>query len=445
MLWLCGSQELGLIKNDMMIRFKMIFIILLICQVGFSQDRIRFTEIHPPYKTISPTIAKLQKLNSDSLSHGVNQLWIKIKNEGSPLIEKDSLYDDYLYMTLIYQDSAEDKDIGFDVFGIYDEYRFGDMKMYRLKDTDLFYRCYMVPNDICFSYGFNVKDTLTGKSIYDIDKYNENRIPTGTKQNFSYSVLDLRQNEPDWNKKRHENTGSKVDTIVFDSKIMNNSRNIFIYLPPGYRQQRKSKYPVIYLFDSFIYLNRVEVPNMLDNLIKEGKIEPMLAVMIDNPAGVRNIELPLNFDFKQFIVEELVPFVRKKYNTSMNPAENLIGGISYGGLAATFTAFYHPDIFGKVLSQSGSFWRDLELNDNNGNEIRGDWLINKFLVEENKGLKIFLDWGLQENWCLQSGRRLIRVLNQKGYKYKFIEFNGWHDWSNSRKTFPVGLMYLLAK
>lgn len=422
----------------------MLLFALLINVFVFSQNQIVFDEIRPPYKSVSPTISKLQKLNSDNFSDELNELQIKIKNEGLPLIEKDPLYDDYLHMTLIYQDSTVDKEISFEVFGVYDEYRLGDMKMHRLENTDLYYRCYMIPDDICFSYRFKITDTLTNESMYDIDTYNENKIPVGIKKSFTYSVLDLRQDEPDWNEKRHENIGSRIDTVVFDSKIMNNTRNIFIYLPPDYNQQKKSKYPVIYLFDSFIYLNRVEVPNVLDNLIKENKIEPMIAVMIDNPTNTSRLtELPYNFEFKQFVVEELVPFIREKYNVSLDPDENIIGGISYGGLASTFIAFYHADIFGKILSQSGSFWRDLEWYDSHGVEVRGDWLINKFLIEENRNLKIFLDWGLQENWCLSSGRRMARILDKKGYEYKFVEFNGWHDWSNSRKTFPVGLLYLL--
>lgn len=426
-------------------RDKIILLFLLvISQIGVSQKQIEFKEIFPPQITISPTISKLQDLSADNLSVELDKLWGKVKNEGLPLIEKSPLYDDYLFMTLIYQDSTKNKEISFEVFGIYDEYRFGDMKMYRLKDTDLYYRCYMIPNDLCFSYRYKVKDSLTGKSFYDTDKYNQNRIPTGIKRNYSYSVLDLRQDEPEWNEKRYENIGSKIDTFVFDSKIMKNSRDIFVYLPSGYNPRQKSKYPVIYLFDSFIYLNRVEVPNILDNLIKEGKIEPMVAVFIDNPTNTSRLtELPYNFDFKQFVTDEFVPFIRNKYNTSLDPDKNLIGGVSYGGLASAFIAFYHPDIFGKVLSQSGGFWRDLKLKDYGGAEYRGDWLTNKFLVEEKKDLKLFLDWGLQENQCLSSGRRMVRVLEKKNYKYEFIEFNGWHDWSNSRKTFPVGLMYLL--
>ena len=134
---------------------KIILIVVLInSQTVFSQERIQFAEVRAPYMTVSPTITKLQRLDSDSFSHEVSKLWTKIKNEGSPLIEKDLLYDDYLYMTLIYQDSTKNKDIKFEVCNIYDEYRFGNMKMHRLKNTDLFYRCYMIPNDICFSYRF---------------------------------------------------------------------------------------------------------------------------------------------------------------------------------------------------------------------------------------------------------------------------------------------------
>ena len=421
-----------------------IFIALLLSQTGFAQDKIKFSEIRPPYKSISPAISRMQNLNSDALTDELNEFWRKAKKDGLPLIERDSLYEDYLYITLIYQDSSKNKDIRFDVFGIYDEYRFGDMKMHRLKNTDLLYRCYMVPNDICFSYRFKIKDTLSNYTFYDIDKFNTDRIPTGIQKNYSYSVLDLRRNETDWNAKRYESTGSKLDTIMFDSKIMNNSRNIYVYLPSGYNQNRKAKYSIIYLFDSFIYLNRVEVPNILDNMIKEGKIEPMIAVMIDNPTKTsRNTELPINFEFKRFIIDELVPDIRKKYNASPDPNRNIIGGISYGGLAASFIAFYHPDIFSKVLSQSGSFWRDKQLTDLFGNEIRNDWVINQYIRENKKKIKLFLDWGLQENMVLGADRKMARILAKKGYDFKFVEFNGWHDWSNSRKTFPVGLMYLL--
>lgn len=426
-------------------KYKIIlFLLLVISQNSLSQERIKFSEIRPPFNTISPTISKLQKFDISELAHEVNLLWDRLSKDGAPLIEKDTLYDDYVFLTFMYRNKDVNKEISFEIFGIYDEYRLGDMKMYQLGNTDLFYRCYLIPDDLCFSYRFIVNDTVTGESLSTPDMKNNNLIPTGERGRYSWSVLDLRTDETDRYTRHSNNTGSKLDTFKISSNILDNTRDIYVYLPPNYNDDVSYKYPVIYLFDSFIYLHRIEVPNVLDNLIQEGKIEPMIAVMMDNPTPAsRKYELPLNPSFKDFMVHELVPYVRGKYRITDNPDKTVIGGISYGGLASAYIAFFHPDIFGRVLSQSGSFWRDLELTDCKGAEYRGDWLINRYLTEENKKLKIFLDWGLQENMCLSSGRSMAKVLDKKGYKCKFVEFNGWHDWSNSRKTFPEGLIYLL--
>ena len=413
------------------------------CKSEKAETNIRFTEIKRPYTTISPIIDSLLKLENEVLQTEIQNIWLNAKKTGIPLIEEDLLDSDYKYITFIYKDSTKHKEISFEVKGIYSDYCFGDMKLRNIHNTDFFYRCYKVPADICFSYRFKILDTLTGKEYKEIDKFNPDRIPTGESRSYTFSVFDLRKEEADWNAKRHNNTGSRIDTVKYTDKIVNRERNLYIYLPPGYDKARKEAYPVIYLFDAFIYLHRVEVPNILDNLITENKIEPMIAVFFGTYRNTRGIILPLNFDFKDEFVSEVLPIIRKNYNTSLKPEKNIIGGMSYGGLAASFIGFYHPDIFGKVLSQSGSFWRDSDLEDIKGEWIRKDWLINKYIIEERKNLKIFLDWGLQENQVLGSNRRMVRVLKNKAYEYKYIEFNGWHDWSNSRKTFPKGLMYLL--
>lgn len=414
------------------------------CQFGNTNDSVQFVEIRRPYKTLSPYISDLLNLNKNILKSEVQKFWPRAKQNGLPLIEEDSLDSGYKYVTIIYQDSTKNKEITFEVFGIYDEYRFGDMRLRQLGNTDLYYRCYKVPDDICFSYRFIIKDTVTGKEYKAIDKYNSDRIPFGQARSLSYSVFDLRKNEPNWNAKRYNNLNSRIDTIKYKDKIVHKNRNIYVYLPPNYDKNRKKSYTVLYLFDASIYLNRVQVPNILDNLITEGKIEPIIAVLYGTYRSTRDIILPLNFKFKDEFVSDVLPIIRENYNSSLKPENNIIGGMSYGGLAAAFIGLYHPDTFGKVLSQSGSFWRDLKLTDMQGKWIRQDWLINKFITEEKKNLKIYLDWGLQENWVLDSNRRMVKELNNKGYEYKFIEFNGWHDWSNSRKTFPQGLLYLLA-
>ncbi len=429
-----------------MIKNRLLFILVILIFNGCISNKtiLNFEVTRPPYKTISPFVSNLLKTDSSKLEKEIEKIWDIGNKKGFPIIETDPLFDDYVYLTLIYQNSTEHKDISFKMFGIYDEYRFGDMKMHRLAKTDLYYRSYIIPNDLCFSYRFNVIDTLTGESSNEIDPFNNNRIPRGEAKSLSWSVLDLRPDEPDWNAKRYTNLNSRVDTILFESEILGNERKIYIYLPPNYDKQKSNEYPCIYLFDSPIYLNRVEVPNILDNLITERQIDPMMAVMISNPtSSSRYTELPLNFDFKEFMISELVPFIRQNYQTSALPKDNYIGGISYGGLASTFIAYFHPDIFGKVLAQSASYWRGLELADKFDNEVRMDWLIDKINKEEKRPLKIFLDWGLQENMVFGANRKFAQILNKKGYDFKYIEFNGWHDWSNSRKTFPNALLYLI--
>lgn len=403
----------------------------------------RFREIIRPYKTISPLIRDLLKKENNILQAEMNKFWRMANENGLPLVEEDLLDPDYKFVTLVYRDSTHQYDISFEVFGTYDETRLGDKKLRQLVNTDLYYRCYKFPEDICFSYRFILKDKVSGEEVQAPDKYNPDRIPRGEARSYSYSVFDFRKHEADWNAKKYENLKSWIDTISYTDRIVDKSRNIYVYLPPGYDKDRKEPYPVIYLFDAFIYLNRVELPNILDNMITEGKTEPLIAVLISTYRSSRDIILPVNFDFKDDFISRLVPMIRKNYNSSLAPGKNIIGGMSYGGLAGAFIAWYHPDIFGKVLSQSGSFWRGLKLTDDQGKWIREDWIINKFLAEDKKNLKLYLDWGLQENWVLEGNRRMVRVLKENAYDHKFIEFNGWHDWSNSRKTFPVGLKYLL--
>ena len=60
--------------------------------------------------------------------------------------------------------------------------------------------------------------------------------------------------------------------------------------------------------------------------------------------------------FQRFVGAELVPWIRERYRIGKNAKLNVVAGSSFGGLAAAYTAFVHPDIFGNVLSQSRSFW-----------------------------------------------------------------------------------------
>ena len=73
-----------------------------------GQTEILFSEIRPPYKSISPIVNDLLSNKVDS-----DDFWKKATKTGLPIIEVDSLYSDYVWVTLFYKDTTENKKISF--------------------------------------------------------------------------------------------------------------------------------------------------------------------------------------------------------------------------------------------------------------------------------------------------------------------------------------------
>lgn len=148
----------------------------------------------------------------------------------------------------------------------------------------------------------------------------------------------------------------KVETIDFDSRILGNRRLVTIYTPPG-ADRGCGTCDFLLLFDQSQFTSAVPTPTILDNLQEDGSIGPLVAVLVGNgPPPARLSELPPNKKLLAFVREELIPWVRARYAVTRDPQRSVIGGASLGGLAAAYIALKSPDLFGNVLSQSGSYW-----------------------------------------------------------------------------------------
>ncbi len=406
------------------------------------QTTITFKETFYPYHGYSPLVRHLLDTPEAQRQQLADSLWTVAQDQGLPVIEQDKLDPNYVWITLLHRDSREHIQVHFDMFGTYGEYRFGEQVLRHLTHSDLWYQSYRVPHDICFSYRYRISREGHKHDDYLVDPYNPNTIPTGQVHSYSYSVLDLAPDShlTDLNRQQTDIPTSRLDTLQYRDKIVQRDHPIFVYLPPGYDPKRAEAYPVIYLFDAFIYLNRVEVPHILDHLLADNKIAPTVAVFFGTYRDTRKVLLPLNKQFMREFVEDFVPIIHKRYHVSHNPQKTTIGGMSYGGLASAYIALNHPDMFGRVLSQSGSFWRDLTYTDAYNEAVASDWLIEQILKTERQDIRFYLDWGLQENLVLSANRRMVRALTSKGYNCTYHEFNGWHDWSCSRKTFVNGVL-----
>lgn len=309
-------------ENGEIVRKNIIIIFLLILNLNLSshQNRniINFAEIKKPYKTISPFISKLLNIKKSERVSFLDEFISSSKN--LPLLEEDPLDNDFIYLTFLYFNSENNIEISLDVNGIYEDNSLGNRKLRHLNGTDLYYRAYKVPKDICLSYRFNIYDKATGNSFKEIDRFNENKIPLDRDENYSFSVVDLNKNDKnliELNRKEIASQ-SRIDTLQYVDSVVNTKRNCYIYLPPDYDKNLKEEYTTIYLFDAFIYLNRVEVFNILDNLISKDKCEPVICVLFGTQKSTRENVLVFNKKFLDEFACKFVPLIRKNIELLKN-------------------------------------------------------------------------------------------------------------------------------
>ena len=147
----------------------------------------------------------------------------------------------------------------------------------------------------------------------------------------------------DFDKPRTDILHGKIDTIQYKSKTVGSKRKALVYTPPGY--SKKKKYPVLYLLhgiggDEKEWLRGGQPQVILDNLFADGKIQDMIVVMPNGRAmkddrATGDIMAPDKVQafatFEKDLINDLIPFVEKKYSVLKNRENRAIAGLSMGG------------------------------------------------------------------------------------------------------------------
>jgi len=230
-----------------------------------------------------------------------------------------------------------------------------------------------------------------------------------------------------------------------------NYRDYYIYVPAQYDSTKPAALMVFQ--DGYAYVREdgdFRVPIVFDNLIYKKEIPVIIGLFI-NP-GNSSSQYPDNlfnssdrsaeYDelsdrYVNFLIEQLIPFLKKKYNISSDPKMHAIGGISSGGICAFTAAWQRPDYFQKVMSHVGSF-----TNIRGGNAYPD--LIRK---GAKKDIKIFMQDGSNDlqiiygDWWL-SNLQMESSLKFKGYDYKFEKGTGSHSGKHGGSILPESLIWL---
>jgi enterochelin esterase family protein len=201
----------------------------------------------------------------------------------------------------------------------------------------------------------------------------------------------------------------------------------------------------------------------LDNLIAQKRVPVMIAISISNGSGdAQGSQRGLEYDtmsglYAEFVETEVLPLVEKQYHVKLtkDPEGRATMGGSSGGSAALSMAWYHPELYHRVLTYSGTYvnqqWPP------RAETPHGAWEYHEHLIPNSpvKPIRIWMEVGdrdlfnpnvMRDNmhdWVV-ANENMAKVLAAKGYHYQFVfARNAGHtDGSVKRQTLPEALEYL---
>ena len=226
------------------------------------------------------------------------------------------------------------------------------------------------------------------------------------------------------NPPEHSLTGDFRRHPRFRSRFLATEHTLLVYRPPGYRDDRTRRFPVFYLHDGQNVFDRAtsatgqewSVDETAQRLIEAGAIEPVIIVGIYN-AGERRIDeyTPTRDSRKnmggsadgyaRMLVQEIKPFIDRRYRTLRSAANTGLGGSSLGGLLTMHLGLRYPTVFNRLAALSPSVWWN-----------------DRAIVREvdaltaKPPLRIWLDCGTSEGEDVARDARMLRdALVRKGW------------------------------
>ena len=230
----------------------------------------------------------------------------------------------------------------------------------------------------------------------------------------------------------------EVRTLVYTSRSNDATRELTVYVPPGYDEAPTRRYPVLYLLHGFAndhhsWHRYGRANEILDNLIAQRAIEPFLVVM---PLGYGGARIngdstgipptgagPFGGDatlYERDLLEDIIPMIDKKYRTIADRRHRAIAGFSMGGGQAGRIGLKNLETFSRigVMSAGMSGAADTELVAKLGADLA------------KTGESIDLLWIAcgKEDSALAGASALHQNLEKAGITHTYLETEGAHHW-----------------
>ncbi|MBQ4055910.1 MAG: esterase [Bacteroidaceae bacterium] len=273
------------------------------------------------------------------------------------------------------------------------------------------------PNNV-----YMIRDVVTVTNVFIIggeraDLYKVNKVPHGT-----------------------------VAKVWYDSPSLGLSRRLTVYTPAGYETSGK-RYPVFYLLhgmggDENAWSELGRATQILDNLIAQGKAEPMIVVMTNGNAALEatpgesslgweaqpTFQLPKTMEGSfEAHFPEVVKFIDKHYRTKAGKKFRAIAGLSMGGFHSMHISKQYPDMFNYVGLFSAAILPGRDAKSPVYEDLEG-----KLAVQFAKRPALYWIGIGKTDFLYKANEEYRKLLDAKGYPYEYFENEDGHIWRNWR-------------
>lgn len=280
---------------------------------------------------------------------------------------------------------------------------------------------------------------VDGQKMMDPSNIYQNRdIATWT----NIFTLSTEKGDKGWYYQVNDVPHGNVSKIWYDSPALGMQRRMTVYTPAGYEKNKKTKYPVLYLLhgsggDEDAWSDLGRAVQILDNLIAEGKAEPMILVMPNGvyfnqaaPGVAVNMFQPTMANSRsQSTVEiedsfpDIIKYVESNYRVKQDKNSRAVAGLSMGGRQSAALSRRYPSMFGYVGMFSGVVPPE----------------------EDDKALAAVFAADPKLYWIacgktdgvMRNSLLLKEYCEEKGYPVSFYESEGGHIWRNWREYLTI--------